>query len=305
MGIISKKASSVTETLWRFEKYSFARKVFERLPSLKCIEFREKHKNEYIDDDLFKDDDGIDAEINDVTECSYIRVGDVITINFVKRGDGKVLETNIEQIARDNNIYDERIDYSPLIICVGEDGFPEDLHDDLEYREVGEKGIVMLSRYGDYEDRCMEDMQSIEKKDLKEGTKVGSYVNLEEHGKGLVIEDIGAEFLVDFDDPLAGKYYEFKYEIQEKITDPAEQFLRILNTLAEIELNASFENGNGIICVEMSLATMVFWNMTKGNLLETLCGKLPCLDTLEFRERYGSNFKNNMLDSIQKEGFFK
>ena len=307
MGIISSKVSMVNTNPWDFEKYSCARNVFERLPSLKCVEFREAYKNIYIAllEELAKDDDEVDADIDDVTESPYIRLGDVITINFVKRGDGEVLETNIKQIARDNNIYDKDIDYTPLLISVGENDFPEELYDDFVYRKVGEKGTVMLFLDESYEDWCMEHIQSIEKKNLKEDTKVGSYVTLQEYGKGLVIKDIGATFRVDFNDQLAGKYYEFEYEILEKITDPAEQFLRTLKSLVEMELEASFENGKGIIIVEMSLGTMVLWNMKKFDLLMELCSKLPCLDTLEFRERYESDFKNNMLDTIQKEGLFE
>jgi FKBP-type peptidyl-prolyl cis-trans isomerase 2 len=238
-----------------------------------------------------------------VNESPCIKFGDVITINFVKFGDGELLETNIEQIARKNNIYDENIDYSPLLINVGENSFLKKLYDDFAHREVGEKGTVMLPLDEDYEE-CMEYIHSIEKKDLEKDTKVGSYVNIQKYGKGLVIEDIGAQFLVDFSDELTGRYYEFKYEIQEIITDPEEQFLRTLTSLIELELEPSFENGKGIITVEMSLGFMLLWNMGKSSLLTDLCVKLPCLDTVEFRERYPSYFKDNMLDSIQKEGFF-
>jgi FKBP-type peptidyl-prolyl cis-trans isomerase SlyD len=156
-----------------------------------------------------------------------IAFDDIITISFIERCDGRVLQTNIEQVAKDNGIYNENADYAPIVIRVGDDTFPEELYDDLIGKEIGAKGTVIFPPDKPYEEPSREKIHSLNKKDFKKLPKIGDYIHNAKYGKGIVINMIGSRIIADFNDRLAGKNIEFDYEIHEVITDPAEQFSRI------------------------------------------------------------------------------
>jgi FKBP-type peptidyl-prolyl cis-trans isomerase 2 len=91
-----------------------------------------------------------------------IEFEDIIIMSFVTSCDGEVLETNIEEIARDNGIYDEKYEYVPAVIAIGQDTFLNALYAELIGKEVGAKGTLLLPQA--YGERSSEKMYSVDKK---------------------------------------------------------------------------------------------------------------------------------------------
>ena len=219
-----------------------------------------------------------------------IELGNIITISYVERCDGIVFATNIEEVARDNNLYSEKVKYIPTIICVGKDSFAKGLHDEFVGKEVGTKGTVLVPVEKAYGERSTDKIHSIDKKEFEKDVKVGSYIRHPDYGSGLVVNKIGPKFIVDFNETLAGRDIEYDYEIHEIVTDPAEQLSRLINRLVTGEFNVSFENGTGIIDVTIPLVSMEQWNQLKATLIWELLGRLSDLEIIEFREKYENIF---------------
>ena len=215
-----------------------------------------------------------------------LRVGDIITISYVERCEGTVISTNIEQVARDNDIYDENEDNCPIPICIGRDRFVDGFHDELIGKEVGAKGIVLVPVEKAYGKRSNENVRSIDKKEFEEDIKVGDYVYHLEYENGFVVDKVGKKFVVDFNDPLAGRDITYEYEIHELITDPAEQFSRMVTHLLSDEINTSFEDGNGIIYVDISNPNMASWHHMKKRFMLEIFIKIVALKSIEIREKY-------------------
>jgi FKBP-type peptidyl-prolyl cis-trans isomerase SlyD len=283
---------------WNEEKALLAAELFVKHPSLQFLEFCEEYKNLfnsmlYKYKEIYRESaetnqeiDDEDGETDEVDGSAKIKLDDIISISFIECCDGKVLKTNIEEIARDNGIYDEDNDYIPTAINVGDDNFPEGLHDELIGKEVGAKGKVTLPPEKAYGERSDENIHSVDRKELEEGTTVGSRVFHPEYGEGVVINKIGKRFIVDCNDPHAGKNIEYEYEIHEIITDPSEQFLRLVKGLRMQEKAASFENGKGTINIEMPLKEILVWNIAKTSFMFDLFKRQPSLETLVFCEVY-------------------
>jgi len=231
-----------------------------------------------------------------------IEIGDIITISFTERCDGRVCATNIEEIARDNDLYNDKDKYIPAVISVGRDTLAKGLQNELIGKEVGAKGTVAVSAEDAYGERDSEKVHSIDKKALSKDVTIGSYIRHPEYGDGIVANKIGQRFIVDFNNPLAGQDLEYDYEIHEIITDPAEQLTRMLNRLViGGKFDVSFENGKGIIATKISVVHMDQWTQIKPALIWQLFGRFLSLETLEFREEYENIFNMKPVEALIDE----
>jgi len=215
-----------------------------------------------------------------------IQFDDIITISFTQRCDGKIMFTNIEQIARDNGIYSKEYNYIPSAVNVGYDTLPEGFYAELIGKEAGAKGTVLVPPELAYGKRSNDKIHSINKKEIKGSPKIGEVISNPDYGKGTIVKRIGSEFIVDFNHELAGKEIEYEYEIHDIITDPAEQFFHLLERVLVCEYEAAFEKKRGIISVTISTPSILSWHLERANLANELFERHPSLDTLEFREEY-------------------
>jgi len=289
-GIISVKLPTEAIFDWNLEKVPFIAKLFERHPSLDTLELREEYENIFHTRVLDKDN---------VTESEQIQVGDVIVFHFIERCDGKVSCTSIEEVAIENDIYDEDSEYAPDVYTIGGPFAQELLDNELIGKEIGAKGTLMKPPEEAYGLRSDENIHSVSRKEISRGAKVGSHVHHHEYGDGIVVSKIGKRFVVDFNHVFAGKDIEFEYEILKKITDPAEQFSFMLNHFDLNDCSASFENGKGILNLELPLEAANMWGLLKTALTVELFKSLPSLETLEFREKYSVEDREELIYFLQ------
>ena len=222
-----------------------------------------------------------------------IQVGDIITINYVERCDGIVIATNIEQVARDNDILNENAEYSPIVLCVGHDFLGAGLHEELVGKEVGAKGTVLVSAEKAYGERNNEKVNSLSIKQFEKGTKVGDSIRHSELGIGLIVNKIGQKFIVDFNDRLAGRDIEYEYQICEIITDPNQQFIQMMRRFTSnlnVQLDISCKDGKGTLHAKVPLGYTDQWVGLRGALLWEIFGRLSSLESIEFHEEYTNIF---------------
>jgi len=148
---------------------------------------------------------------------SSIKKDDFVKIGYTARlDDGTVIDTTDAEVAKENDIFNERTDYEDITVIVGERQVLEGLDDALEGKEVGFKGEIEVppeKAFGIYNP---DDKQYISVKKLGEKPQIGQRVELDNR-YGIVERIIGRRAIIDFNHPFAGKTITFDVEIKDKI----------------------------------------------------------------------------------------
>ncbi len=152
-----------------------------------------------------------------------ISKGDFVRLSYTaKLEDGTVVDTTIEEVAKEHGIYNENARYGDIYIVVGEGHVVKGFEEDIEGKEVGYKGEVVVppeKAFGEY-DPDNKDTFSITR--FRERPEIGQRVQIGNR-IGTVERIIGRRVIVDFNHPLAGKKIIFEYEIKEKLEKPEDK----------------------------------------------------------------------------------
>ena len=293
-GIISLKIPTKRIFWWNVDRVDLAFELFNKHPSLETLEFREEYENIYHTMELGEVDAESNAETDNTTESEEIKIGDLITFNFIKRCGGEIVDTNIEKVAVDNDLYSDDYDYEPDVVIIGLKPTLGYLEKEFIGKKVGTKGTMIIPAKEAYGVRSKEKIHSIDRKEIQKDAKIGSYIHHNEYGDGFVVNKIGKRFVVDFNHIFAGNDIECEYEILEKITDPAEQFDCMMWHLGPRKYDASFENGKGTVNLKIPLIIISEWSAKKMIIILALFKSLPFLETLEFCEKYTHFFDTDL-----------
>lgn len=154
---------------------------------------------------------------------SAIEKGDFVKIGYTaKLDDGTVIDTTDEEVAKENDIFNERATYGDITVVVGERQVITGLDEQLEGKEVGFQGEIEVpseKAFGEYDP---EDKDYISLKQLGERPNIGQRVQVDQK-YGYVERIIGRRVIVDFNHPFAGKEISFEVNIKEKIEDLKEK----------------------------------------------------------------------------------
>jgi len=214
-----------------------------------------------------------------------IAKGDIIRISYTaKLEDGTVIDTTDEKIAKEFGIYSEDYRYGDVYVIVGEGNVVKGFDEDLEGKEVGYKGEVVVppeKAFGEY-DPDKVDTISIAR--LKEKPRVGDRVRVGDK-IGVVKRIIGRRAIVDFNHPLAGKTLKFEYEIKEKIEDTAGKIKAIFMIYTGREVNVKVEGKKAVVEVPRDFHFMPYAPLGKVSALNRIFKYLD-IDEVEIVERH-------------------
>lgn len=157
--------------------------------------------------------------------------GDFIRINYVGKikESGRVFDTTLEDVARKNKIYDEKITFKPAPIVVGAEHVIKGLDEALVGMEVGEKKTVVIPPEKGYGVRDPKLVKVVPVKDFRrQGLKPVPGMRVEADGRvGRVQSVSGGRVRVDFNYELAGKVLEYEVSVEEKL-NKVEEKIRLL-----------------------------------------------------------------------------
>ncbi|VVB85221.1 Putative FKBP-type peptidyl-prolyl cis-trans isomerase [uncultured archaeon] len=146
-----------------------------------------------------------------------IEKGDFIKLSYSgKTDEGRVFDTTDEEIAKANNIYNEKGKYGGDIIIVGAGHVVRGLDEALIGKEAGESGSVAIPPEKAFGPRNPELIETVPITKFKERPQVGMPVEVDNR-PGMIIRVIGRMVQVDFNRFLAGQTITYDYEIKEKI----------------------------------------------------------------------------------------
>lgn len=145
-----------------------------------------------------------------------VEYGDVVSVNYILTVDGRVIDTNIEEVARNNNIYSIYRDYKPLkfSVLLGENNLlPSFVKAVVDMKENETKEVIIKPRdgYGEYNYSLTYNVSRYYNKSKYEKVPRSFFeknnITIEE-GKGFPTE-IGLVFIDSFDNETVTINYFF------------------------------------------------------------------------------------------------
>ena len=173
---------------------------------------------------------------------------DWIEIDYTCRiiDTNEIFDTTLKEVAEKAGIANEKKEFKPLTICVGENFVPAGLDEYLIGKEVGFQGKIALKPEKAFGFKNPKFVTLISRnKFLEQGIEPVAGLNVVVDGlMGRILTVTGGRVLVDFNHPLAGKDVEYEFKINRKVEDKKDQ-LAALFKFYNIEKEFEFiENAN-------------------------------------------------------------
>ena len=170
-----------------------------------------------------------------------IKEGDFVEIDYVgilKEAD-LVFDTTNEAEARKNEIYDSKMTYGPVSICVGQGQILQGLDSSLIGLEIGQRHDITLppeKAFGRKDGKLIKLVPTMVFKKQGINPVTGLQVNID-GTIGTIRTVTGGRTVVDFNHPFSGREVVYKVNIKRKITDEKEKVMALI----ELALNQKKE----------------------------------------------------------------
>ncbi len=166
-----------------------------------------------------------------------LKKGDFITINFTckVKESGEVVETTLEEVVEKEGLQskhsDEKHEYEPLFIVVGEGWVPKGVDEALEGMEVGQEKTVEVPPDKGFGVRDPSKMKLLPlRRFSKEGITPVPGIQVEVDGKPALIRSVGAgRVQVDFNHPLSGKSLTYNLKLESLIRKSIEKVRAVIH----------------------------------------------------------------------------
>lgn len=169
---------------------------------------------------------------------SIIQKNDFVEIEFVGKikDTGEVFDTNSKE-----EIEKKKLDFEPkpYVICVGKGMTIKGLDEDLVEKEIGKDYSSEFKPEDSFGKRSSELIKMIPLKHFTEQKIIpqkGMQFSID-NSVVRVVSVSGGRVLVDFNNPLAGKFVIYNYNIKRKLEDPSEK----VNALQDFFFRKRFE----------------------------------------------------------------
>jgi FKBP-type peptidyl-prolyl cis-trans isomerase 2 len=175
-----------------------------------------------------------------------MKVGDFVEVDYVGRikGSGEIFDLTKEDLAKKENIYNQKIAYGPAVLIVGADFIIQGLDEALREMKVGESKNIDIppeKAFGEKKEDLVKVIPIARFKEQKLDPVPGAVVNIGVM-KGVIVSVSGGRVKVDFNHPLAGKELSYELEIKSQITERDAKVKSLVKYFTGInEVDASLE----------------------------------------------------------------
>ena len=147
----------------------------------------------------------------------------------------QVFDTTDDKIAKKEEIFNEKMTYGPVVVCIGERHLLPGLDKKVEGKETGKEYEIKLEPEEAFGKKSAKLLKLVPAKVFKQ-QQIQPMTGLEINVDGMpgIIRSVsGGRIIVDFNHPLSGKELLYKIKINKIIKDKKEK----LSNLLKIELN--------------------------------------------------------------------
>jgi len=170
---------------------------------------------------------------------AIIKEHDFVEIEYTARikEDGTIFDTTEEKVAKENNLYDKHSDYSPAVICVGENNILKGLEEQMIGRETGKEYTIEIGSENAFGKKNAKLIQLIPTSKFRQqniNPVPGLQLNID--GVFGVVKTVsGGRCLVDFNHPLAGKDLVYNVKINNIVDNDNEKLKSLLKMYLHIK----------------------------------------------------------------------
>ncbi len=148
---------------------------------------------------------------------------DFIELSFELRAgqDKKLISTTKEDVAKADNIFDEKKKYKDAVIIVGSEGLFKEINESFKNAEIDKEYEVLVPAKDAYGLRDNKNIKVVPMREFqrnKINPEMGKEVNIN-NKVGRIISVTPGRVLIDYNHELAGKDLYYKYEIKKTIND--------------------------------------------------------------------------------------
>ena len=216
-----------------------------------------------------------------------IEKGDFIKVSYTGKFDGgKIFDTTDEEIAKTNDIYNDRGMYGGDVVIVGAGHTIVGLDEDFIGKDVGYSGSVDIppeKALGEHDIKLVESVSITKFKDRK------AYEGLEveiDGQRGVVTKVIGRRVRVDLNHPLAGKTVTYEYNVEKLIDDDVEKIQGLFSLYTGLQgLDVDVSDGTATIFTPAVLSYNQRWLMSKNRVATEILENVDVEEVL-YVEKY-------------------
>ncbi len=173
--------------------------------------------------------------------------GDFIEIDYtgIDQVSNRIFDTTSAQVAKDNNAFNEKTPYKPIIICLGEHQILTGLEEQLEGKDLNKEYTIELPPEKGFGKKNPKLIQLLSASNFKK-QNLTPYPGLQVNIDGLVgiIKTVTpGRVMVDFNHPLAGHNLTYKIKILRKLEDDKEKIDALVFNYSK-KFTTKLENGN-------------------------------------------------------------
>lgn len=198
-----------------------------------------------------------------------IQNGDFIRVSYTGKNEDRIYDTTNEEVAKANNIYNEKGKYGGDIIIVGAGHTVAGLDEDLVGKDVGYSGSVTIPPEKAFGIRNPELIETVPITKFEQRPQVGMPVQVDGR-HGIVIRAIGRMAQVDFNRFLAGQTVTYDYEIKEKIEDSEAKVKGLIGLYLGKEFSVEIKDSTATVEIPPEITFNQRWLMSKRQIANEL-----------------------------------
>ncbi len=216
-----------------------------------------------------------------------IQNGDFIRVSYTGKNDDRIFDTTDEEIAKANNIYNEKGKYGGDVIIVGAGHTVAGLDEDFIGKDAGYTGSVTVPPEKAFGVRNPELIETIPITKFEQRPQMGMPVQVDGR-QGIVIRAIGRMAQVDFNRFLAGQTIVYDYEIKEKIEDNEGKVRGLLGLYIGKEFSIEINDQKATVEIEPELTYNQRWLMSKRQIAKEIIDNTD-INEVVYLERYNKD----------------
>lgn len=138
--------------------------------------------------------------------------------------NNEVFDTTDEKLAKEAGIYNKKMKYGPVIVCIGEEQLVKGLDDQVEGKELGKYTIEVPAEqaFGKKDPKLLQLISLSKFKKEQVQPMPGMQVQVD-NTPGIVKTVSGGRVIVDFNNPLSGHDLVYDINLIKIVTDKAKQ----------------------------------------------------------------------------------
>ncbi|NHI83914.1 MAG: hypothetical protein EAX81_06405 [Candidatus Thorarchaeota archaeon] len=161
-----------------------------------------------------------------------VKEGSLIYVDYIGRtkGDGKVFDLTIEEVAKKEGLFREDDRYEPILVSVGSNWLLEAIEEELVGMKIDQTKTIEIPPERGAGKRDPSLIKMIAKAKLeKQGVRIaiGEKITFGRE-QGVITQILGRTARVDFNPPMAGKTLTFDVTVKGIVSEPDEKVFAVL-----------------------------------------------------------------------------